>query len=233
MDVGKAFSFPAKDEKWMGKIVLIGVLQLIPIFGQLILAGWRLQTAKNVANKVENPLPELDFSRELVNGLKSTLVQFAYALPCIILMIPVWVSTSFLFNIEDMNQNVASVVGFGSFILFLIASILMVLYSLFIAFILPAALTHMIVKDDLAAAFDFKAVWGFVRRNPGAYLLVILGVLFAGILASLGVIACIIGVILSTVYAEAIVGHLYGQAYLESGEKTLAPLEYEPTPPAS
>ncbi len=67
--------------------------------------------------------------------------------------------------------------------------------------------------DELGAAFRFGEVFGLVRAAPSAYLIVVLATLVTGIVAGLGIILCFIGVFLTLVYAMAVNGHFYGQAY--------------------
>ena len=81
------------------------------------------------------------------------------------------------------------------------------------AFIIPAAYANFAVKGSFGAAFSFGEVFGLIKAAPGAYVLVLLGSILAGIIGMLGVIACVIGVIFTMAYASAIMGHLYGQAY--------------------
>jgi hypothetical protein len=58
-----------------------------------------------------------------------------------------------------------------------------------------------------------------VKANIGAYFIVLLGIICAGLVSSLGFIACIIGIIFTTAYANAVIGHLYGQAYVDTKRK--------------
>lgn len=74
----------------------------------------------------------------------------------------------------------------------------------------------MAATDNLSAGFRFSEVIRLVRSAPGAYLMVLLGVIISGILGSLGVILCVIGVFFTLAYAMAVNGHLYGQAYREA-----------------
>jgi len=84
------------------------------------------------------------------------------------------------------------------------------------AFAMPAAMGNYAARGNLGAAFRFKEVFGLLRSAPGAYLLTLLGIMVAGFVAGLGTIACVIGMFATLVYSQAIMGHLYGQAYLEA-----------------
>jgi hypothetical protein len=90
------------------------------------------------------------------------------------------------------------------------------LYGLFIGLILPAAFTRYLDKESLGAAFDFGDVFKMVQQNLGVYFIVLLGTIVAGLIAPLGLLACIIGALLTYTYSLAVMGHLYGQAHLEA-----------------
>ena len=56
-----------------------------------------------------------------------------------------------------------------------------------------------------------------LKKSFVSWLLVLVGYLLAqGIIAPLGTIACVVGVFLTTAYANAVVMHLLGQAYVAS-----------------
>ena len=45
---GDAFAFPFRSPGWLGTIVLQGLILIIPIIGQIALAGWLLGTLDNL-----------------------------------------------------------------------------------------------------------------------------------------------------------------------------------------
>ena len=87
------------------------------------------------------------------------------------------------------------------------------LFSLALGFVLPAALGQFAATGQMGAAFRFSEVFALVRAAPMAFLLTLLGSVLASIVASLGIILCIIGVIFTSAWAATVTGHLYGQAY--------------------
>ncbi|HEX9018614.1 MAG TPA: DUF4013 domain-containing protein, partial [Anaerolineaceae bacterium] len=99
-----------------------------------------------------------------------------------------------------------------------------VLYGLLMTFILPAAIGNFVASERLGAAFQFGEVFGLVRAAPGAYLMVFLGALVVGVISSLGSVVIFVGVLLTTTYGQAVMGHLYAQAYQEAkGNRSLSP----------
>ena len=98
-------------------------------------------------------------------------------------------------------------------------SCLAAIYGIALWFLIPAALANFVVSGELGAAFRFSEVMALVRAAPSAYLLALLGGIVAGMIAGLGVILCVIGVIFTMAYAYVIQGHLWGQAYNEAMAK--------------
>lgn len=209
MDFGKAFSFVFEDKEWLKKVGIAGLIALIPLLGQLVVAGWGIEVTRRVIRNHPEPLPDWDdFMGYLVKGLQVLVIGFVYMLPVIIVqgcnagIIPLLGQV----GDEETVMTVFSIFAacFGC---------LTLLYAIFVGFVLPAALGNFAAKDELKAAFSFGEVFGMVRNNVGAYALVLVGTLLSGLVASLGVIACVIGVLFTSAYAYAVNGHLMGQAY--------------------
>jgi hypothetical protein len=210
MDFGKAFTFPFEDTDWLKKIAIIAVILIIPILGGLIAMGWSIDITRRVIRRDTTPLPDLDFGRHLVDGFKLFVIGLVYSLPILILTLPILIVS---FGAGEMDENVAAtLVSLVS----LCCGGLIVIYSLLMMVVLPAAYGRFAATDSLSSAFGFSEILALVRAAPGAYLLVLVGVLLTGIIAQLGTILCIIGVVATLAYSFAVNGHLYGQAYNEA-----------------
>lgn len=210
MDFGLAFSFPFKDADWFKKIGLVALVTLIPVIGQLVLLGWALEITRRVIDETATPLPELNFGQQLGKGFQVFLIGLVYAIPLILFMIPlIIVDAAGTRMLDSGNTGVGTALA----LLSVCCGGLIFLYSLVMAFLMPAAIGEFAAKGSLGAAFQFGKVFGLVRKAPVAYLVVVLGGLIAGFIAPLGTIACVIGVILTAAYASAAVAHLEGQAY--------------------
>jgi hypothetical protein len=208
MDFGQAFTFVFDDEDWIKKIGLGGLLSLIPIVGWLVVMGWGVEITKRVINKDAEVLPNWDdFGGYLTRGFMVFLVAFVFLLPVTILSGCSAGLTAFADSYsEDALLNAAWVITSC-------ISCVVFLYSIAAYLILPAAIGKYAVSDELGEAFKIKEIYSMVRDNLGTYGLVLLGGLVSSLVASLGTIACFIGVLFTMVYAMAINGHLWGQAY--------------------
>lgn len=212
MNFGQAFTYVFEDPDWTKKLLIPALVALIPLIGQIVVVGWMLELARNVIQRSPRPLPNLDFGRQLGEGFKGFVISLVYAIPIIILVIPIIIVSTMLAG-QDMDTNTATTL---ITVVSLCFAGLIFLYSIVMAFALPAALGNYAAKGNLGAAFRFQEVFGLLRAAPGAYLLTLLGVMVAGFVAGLGTIACVIGMFATLVYSQAIMGHLYGQAYLEA-----------------
>lgn len=219
MNFGQAFTYVFEDPDWAKKVLIPALIAIIPIVGQIFLIGWMLDIVRRVIARNPRPLPELDFGRQFMEGLKGMVISLVYALPIFILEIPIFITTGSVNN-QNFDPNTAGpLVGIVS----LCCGGLILLYALVLAVMLPAALGNFAAKGNLGAAFRFGEIFGLVRAAPGAYLMVLLGSIVAGFIAGIGTIACVIGVFATLAYAQAVMGHLYGQAYNEAtGNKGFA-----------
>ena len=206
MDFGKAFSFVFEDEDWIKKIGVGGLISLIPVIGAFLVLGWGVEVVKRVIRDDAEILPDWsDFGGYLARGFLVFLVAFVYMLPIILLQ--VCSSLPFLYEAADetlITLFTIVTVCFGCVTL---------LYSIAAYLVLPAAIANYAATDDISAAFKLGEVFKMVRDNIGTYAMVLLGGIVASIVASLGSIACVIGVLFTSVYSFAINGHLWGQAY--------------------
>jgi hypothetical protein len=214
MNFGKAFTFVFDDPEWLRKVAINALIGLIPIVGQLYLVGWGLEVARRVALRTLTPLPDVDFGTYLGHGLKALVVGLVYTIPVWAIVIPMGVVIAVVGNARMDGETAALI----AMICNACGGLLMVVYGLLLAFVMPAALTRAVVRNSIKAGLEFGEVLAMVRAAPGAYLLVLLGTLAASLLAStLGGLACGIGIIFTMAYYQAVMGHFYGQAYLEAG----------------
>lgn len=213
MDFGQAFTFVFKDPDWVKKVLIAALISIIPIIGQLYLLGWGLEITRRVAAGETTPLiPETDFGGFLGRGFKAAIVGFVYAIPIYIIMAPI-VATSFGLESAGVDEETLALV---TSMVSLCCGCLMVLYAILINFLLPAAFANMTIHNSIGAGLRFREVFGLVKASPVSYLIALLGVMVAGLVGSLGTIACGIGVLLTYAYAMLIMGHFYGQAYTQS-----------------
>jgi len=210
MEFGKAFSFAFEDKDWIKKLGIGALLMIIPFIGWLVVAGWGIEITKRVIQHDPQPLPDWsDFGGYLVKGLQVFVIGLVYSLPIILVNICQQGVTLFGQQGDTTDETILMAVTVFAVCFGCVSFI----YSIFLGFILPAALGNFAATGQMGAGFRFGEVFGLVRAAPVAYLLALLGGFVASLIASLGVILCVIGILFTAVYAYTINAHLYGQAY--------------------
>ena len=210
MDVGKAFSYPFQDERWVGKIVIGAVLAfftflLIPI---PLLIGWAVGVTRNVMDGLEDPMPAWeDWGKLFTDGLKVLVAQMVYTLPFWILMC---LSTGFAAaaSSDKLGLQALGIAGIALLICVLL------IFSIALFFLSPAIIIQYVRTDDFGACFHFSEVLGIARENIADIIITFLATWVAGLVIGLVSIVPLIGwlVALAAVpYISAVSGHLYGQ----------------------
>jgi hypothetical protein len=212
MNFGQAFTFVFEDPDWVKKVLIPALISIIPIIGQIFLVGWSIDVTRRVIQGNPRPLPDLDFGRQFVDGLKVTVIGLVYSIPIILFIIPIIIVSATVGNQNLDSNTVGPLVSIVS----ICCGGLIFIYSILLAFVLPAAFGNFAATDRLGAAFNFNEVMGLLRAAPGAYLLVLLGLFVSGLIGGLGSIICAIGVVVTLAYSQAVNGHLYGQGYNEA-----------------
>ena len=215
MDFGLAFSFPFRDQQWFKKLVVPGLVSLIPLVGQFYLVGFGLNVAKRVIDKDPESLPDLDFGGNLKRGFMSFVIGLGYSLPLIMLALIFGIIMVAIGGLAgDNNSEVAGILGVVSGAGF---GIISMIYGIIVAFFTSAALGNYLAKgEELGAAFRIREIWTLLKQAIVPYLLVVLGGLLANLVGSLGSIICAVGLLLTLPYATVVYGHLIGQAYLQA-----------------
>ena len=211
MNFGLAFSYVFKDPDWIKKIGFVALCQLIPILGQIVAMGFGIEIIRRLLNNDPRPLPDFDFGLFLGKGFQAFLVSMVYSIPMAIITLPIQILPAF----ANSGQN-AALYNTLSIAVSCICGGLGFIYGLLIAFLLPASLARLADTGSMGAALKLGEIFGIVRKAFVPYLIVVLGTLVAGLIAPLGVIACVIGVLVTSVYSQVVTAHLQAQAYRQA-----------------
>jgi hypothetical protein len=216
LDIGRAFSYVFEDQKWVMKILIGGGLILggiITFVGWLFTApvvlGYCVQVLRNVYAGNPQPLPEWDnWGERWMDGLKAWVVTLVMALPLIIVALVIQVPASIL--------NAVSVSGAGS-ALSLCGSCLSFFLAIGVALIVPIAVARYATTNSIGNAVQFGEIFATLRQNIGMYVAVaLLSSIVVGLISSLGLILCFVGVFFTAFYGSLVQYNLYAQAYRQA-----------------
>ena len=207
MNFGKSFTYPFEDKEWVTKLLIGSLLSVIP-FVNLATYGYALRIVKNVADGVEQPLPNWDdLGDYFVKGLIATLGTLVYFLPVIALSVVIAVFSALAGYDASSNSG-----QFTPFVLCVWGlSCTMGLYALFVSLILPAAYAKYAISGEFGAFFRFREILPFITSNLGDYIIVLILAWIAYFVASFGVILCGIGIVFTQFWALLVGPHLLGQ----------------------
>jgi hypothetical protein len=209
MDIGASFSYMFQDENWIKKILIGGIVGIIPIVNFAAI-GYMVQVIRNVRAGQPLPLPEWDnFGQYFMDGLWIFLIFLVWSIPIILLACLQGVGGAAVADNEDM----ASAYGIISVCL----SCLTFLWALIMSIVSPAILIRYSEIGEFMVGFRFSEIFSFISANLGSYIIVLLLMWVAGLVAGLGIILCIIGVIFTQFWAYLVSGHLMGQLALQRG----------------
>jgi hypothetical protein len=235
IDLNQTFTFPFKDSE-SRKYFLIGCLVslaafIIPVIPFLILYGYAVRIVKQ---KLHNESPHMiawdDLGGMLKDGAKMFGIRIIYALPILILMVPMFLSiVAMPFLMGNSNDSQLNVL-FPVFILIVLGTICLLLpLSIPLAVIIPAAELYVVEKDEFAAGFRVREWWPLLRANLkgfiaafGVYYLSTMALMFATqIIGATLILACLLPFLFPviTMYITLIMYTTIAQAYKLAKEK--------------
>jgi hypothetical protein len=217
MDIGKSFTYVFEDANWIMKLVIGGLVSLVPIVNFAAL-GYMVATLKNVADGQAQPLPEWsNFGDHFMKGLYVFVGALIYAAPIILLYCCMIAMTALVGGAGSAGGNdaanaMAGIVSLLSICLWC----LMMLFILVVAIMLPAAITRYAMNNQLSVFWDFRGNFDLISKNLSNYIIAILIAWVAGFVAGFGIILCFIGVIFTQFWSQLVTAHVYGQFWRAS-----------------
>jgi Protein of unknown function (DUF4013) len=191
MDLGRAYTFAFEDPEWASKVGLGALMSMVPGLN-LVVLGYEVQVARNVARGDARPLPPWNqLERLFVDGFWLWLAQLIYALPVLglagcgfLALLP-----TFFFALQgqtDEQTGPRFVLFVGVFLIELTG---LMVVSFIMGLVFPAVTAQYVRRGQFGACFRFGEMWRLAVDNLSTYLLLWLGVWVAGVGLSLVVAA--------------------------------------------
>jgi len=187
---------PFQDARWLQKLLLGGVIALIPLLGALITQGYTWLYCRRVIGR-NFALPEWDDWGEMLGrGFGVFVIGLVYAIVPLIVGLALGLAGGGM--AAWMRDPAAALTGlFGSC---LVPLLVVLVLSLFCFFFYPMSLMRYAGTGEFGAAFEFGRLWDVVSANFGEYLMCYLAVFVAAVLmllaaslvsVALGMIPCL------------------------------------------
>ena len=226
MDIGKSFTYVFEDPKWIMKVLIGGIVLLIPIVNFAVY-GYMLTTLKNVADGQPTPLPEWgDFGAHFMKGLYAVIGVLVYFLPAILVYCCVFALGFGMTAVtgggggRDASGAVGSVFG----IVILCLQCILGIYSLVAGLTLYAPLTRFAMSaNQLSIFWDFRGNFAFIQKNMSNYIIALLIALVASFVAGFGVILCVVGALFTYFWATLVAANVFGQLWKNQGAPVSMP----------
>ena len=197
--IADAFVWPFRDPEWVGKVLVMGLILIIPVVGAMNGLGWML-AALDRLRAGEERLPPANFDH-LGRGLGLFAVYLVYYLVAVLTAAVLYVPAVLLLASQSSGTPNAGVVSAGVG-LSLISYSYLTLVSLAIGFATPAIVLAY-DRGGITAGVNVRRVVRVALRTPVNTLIAGLMLIAAGIAGSLGIVVCIVGVFFTQAYALA------------------------------
>ncbi len=199
--IADGFIWPVKDPEWLRKIIIIGLILLVPIAGAINGLGWMLATLDRLRAGEERMAPA-NFSY-IGRGAAVFVVRFGYGIAVGLVFSVFYLPAFLLASTQGKDQPANVAVILLSIFLFLVAFAVATLGSLAVYFVTPAMVLETYHRG-IGGGFDVPAVWRRFRSNLTYTLIAGLMLIAAGFIGSIGSILCLVGVVFTAAYALAV-----------------------------
>lgn len=202
----KSFGFVFKDPEWIKKLVIGTVFVLLTPFliGIPFMSGYMIRIIRQRLQGKEG-LPEWDDMGVLfVDGMKTLLIGFVYALPVVVVALGLAI---LMLIVGEIDSDAGALMG----LLFLPFQGLSMLYSLFIVVMHPHIYYVIATDAPLSQAFHVRKYFRVLKQEWSNLLISLLMVWLAGALAWFGIFVFIIGFFVALAYINMVTGDVYGR----------------------
>jgi len=211
MDIVENIKYPTTDSEWIKKILIGGILLIIPIIN-FIIGGYYIKTLRG-SIEGKPGLPEWDDWGDLfITGSMVAIIGLIYMLiPLIVLFVSIGgVITAAISSGDFSVGSISAIVG---------GSLFSVVLMLIVFLVLPMALSIYAKEDSIGAAFRIGEILSRIKSIPGDYIISII-VLYAllfivNLVAAIPILGWVI-VIFANFYIVLVASKMFGEVYASS-----------------
>lgn len=155
-----------KSPGWLSKLVRLGLLCLVPIFGAIVANGYLYAWARDIAWNVHRPLPDRIFGNEDGNlykrGFFIILIGFVFSLaPGILYFVGGFISGVFV-----MSSSVPwGYTSMGALIASMVFSLLSLVLAFAVTFFYWVGAMRTSIYGSLSAGFQLGKIWAMIRYD--------------------------------------------------------------------
>ena len=204
-ELSDSVAWPSRDPEWVTKVLLIGLINLIPIVGQLNLLGWMLAALDNLrAGRPE--LPQAGF-QYIGRGLNLFVVFLVYGL---VLGATFGILFGVGLGITAGNDGQGNAIGVPVILL----AYALLLLGVLVWYLFTPAVIVATERGGIAGGLNLPRLIAMVGADVNGALQHGLFALVAYLIGGLGAIACFIGQIFTAPYGYAVLAgvvHHYEQ----------------------
>lgn len=197
--VGDAFVWPFRDPEWLNKILIMGLIQLIPIVGAMNGLGWMLAALQRL-RAGEERLPPANFDH-LGRGFRLFVVYLVYYGALLLVATVLYVPATVILAQQGKESANPLLVAIGLGLLLLAFSV-MTTGSLLLTFLTPSIVLAF-DSGGIAGGLRLSDVLRRARVSLTNTLVAGLMLIAASLVGQLGSVACFIGIVFTLVYALA------------------------------
>lgn len=218
-----ALRYPLESDDRVSTLLIGGVLVVLSvlILPAFVVQGYLVRVLRSAATGETEAPSFTDWGSLFVDGAKLFVVNLVYGLVVIVPMAVLGLVAGFGFaGVANGNGGSAGVAALGTVTLLLVG--LVVLLSLLLAYVLPAAITNFAVQDRLGAAFDFGTIRQVVFTSDyfvGVLLGLVLTTVIGGVASAFSLV--LIGIPF-LFYAQVVGYYCFGRGFAE-GRASMAP----------
>jgi hypothetical protein len=225
MNIGKSFSFVFEDKKWIEKVLIGGILMLIPILGPILMLGYNVELVRNVRKHDPEPLPAWDeWGKKIAEGFKLIIINIVWGIPLWILFFLMFIPMA----ITGDSDSGSAIAGFFSLCL----SCFTILYAILFWFAIPGITIKFAETGEFGDGFKFGEIIDFAKKHIGQIIVVaIVSWLVYMVAGMIGMLLCGVGLLFTSFWASLVQYHMIANIGLE--EMPARPLTPVPAAPSA